>query len=94
MRGHKEARSFCQRLLADPTYRTNLAIRLREGTLPPAVETMIWHYANGKPAETINLRDKTPDSPDKGTRVERLQALLVKAQQLDEAERGSGENVH
>ena len=30
--------------------------RALRGELPPAIEAMLWHYAKGKPKETLDLR--------------------------------------
>ena len=50
-----EARAVCAAILDDPTYRTNLTARARAGTLAPAVEAMLWHYAFGKPRESLEV---------------------------------------
>ena len=50
-----EARAVCAAILDDPTYRTNLTARARAGALAPAVETMLWHYAFGKPKDSLNV---------------------------------------
>jgi len=50
-----EARAVCAAILDDPTYRTNLTARARAGTLAPAVEAMLWHYAFGKPKESLEV---------------------------------------
>ena len=50
-----EARGVCAAILDDPTYRTNLTRRARAGTLAPAVEAMLWHYAFGKPKDSLNV---------------------------------------
>jgi hypothetical protein len=36
-----------------PEYRDKLMARLEEGVLAPAVETMLFHYAYGKPTEHV-----------------------------------------
>jgi hypothetical protein len=46
-----EARALCARLLARPKYVKGLNERADAGTLPPAVESMLWHYRYGKPAD-------------------------------------------
>ena len=48
-----EGREFAKRLTADPKYRAKLRERLKEGKIAPAVESMLWHYAYGKPKEVI-----------------------------------------
>lgn len=52
-----EVRAAASILVDDPTYRTNLARRLRAGTLAPAMETMLWYYAKGKPIERHEFID-------------------------------------
>jgi hypothetical protein len=37
----------------DLAYRKRLLSKARAGALAPAVECMLWHYAKGKPKETI-----------------------------------------
>lgn len=49
----KEAREIAGKLVDDPVYLESLKRRLMRGKLAPAVETMLWHYAKGKPKETI-----------------------------------------
>ena len=50
-----EARAVCATLLRDPTYRATLLARAHAGTLPPAVETMLWRYAYGKPTDIVDV---------------------------------------
>ena len=55
-----EMKKFSTLLLTDPVYQKNLQKRLRAGTLAPAVETMLYYYAAGKPKERIEVgADKT-----------------------------------
>ena len=56
----KEVRAFCQRLVADPEYRAALERRWREGSLPPAVEAMVWSYAVGKPPQSLDVTRHGP----------------------------------
>ncbi len=53
-----EVKAFCRELLDDPTYQASLKQRLREGVLPPAMETLLWHYSYGKPKEQMELTGK------------------------------------
>lgn len=39
----------------DENYQHRLKVRLDEGTLAPGVETMLWHYAYGKPTEHLEV---------------------------------------
>ena len=50
-----EAKAVCAAIVDDPTYRRNLTARARRGDLAPAIEAMLWHYAYGKPKETIGV---------------------------------------
>ncbi len=47
-----------QKLVEDPAYRKALAVRLMRGTAG-AVEPMLWHYAYGKPKETLTVEGGT-----------------------------------
>jgi hypothetical protein len=47
-----EIREAAKGLLEDPAYVQSLQVRLREGTAG-AVESLLYHYAYGKPKETI-----------------------------------------
>lgn len=58
-KAHQEAQDWCARLIDTPAYRRSLQQRLIDGKLAPAMEALLWHYAKGKPAETI----LTPDAP-------------------------------
>jgi hypothetical protein len=49
-----EAKALARGLLNDPTYRKNLHARLRAGEAG-AMEVLLWHYAWGKPRETLEL---------------------------------------
>ena len=50
-----EAKEVCTRLVDDRVYLTKLRQRLRAGTLSPAVECMLWHFAKGKPREDLGV---------------------------------------
>lgn len=50
-----EARQFAHGLVSSRAYRDNLKSRLMAGTLPPALESMLFHYAYGKPPEKVEL---------------------------------------
>jgi hypothetical protein len=59
-RATKEARDFCQRLVSDPEYRQSLETRLRAGTLAPALESLVWAYAYGKPPQAMDITARGP----------------------------------
>lgn len=45
----------CRQLVDDAEYRQYFKHRLMVGQLPPALEAMAWHYAYGKPPETLTV---------------------------------------
>ena len=47
-----EVREVCSRLVDDPEYREALRRRMIAGT-PGAVETLLWHYAKGRPVDRV-----------------------------------------
>ena len=56
----KAARKLARRLLSDPQYLKGLRRRLRTGVIQPGVEAMLYYYAHGKPAETVEAKVITP----------------------------------
>ena len=50
-----EVKEAARQLVERADYREALARRLLSGRLAPAVETMLWAYAFGKPHETHEL---------------------------------------
>lgn len=50
-----EAREFARELLNSQVYRENLKLRLMAGDLPANLEAMLFHYAYGKPVETLEV---------------------------------------
>lgn len=48
-------RDVCRTMVDNLAYRKKLASRMTSGKIAPAVEQMIWHYAYGKPVETVKL---------------------------------------
>jgi hypothetical protein len=53
-----EVKEAARLLVDDPEYRKTLKERLLAGTAGPGVETMLWHYAYGKPKESVELTGK------------------------------------
>jgi len=51
-----EVRDMARSMLNDDEYLANLKKRLKSGDAPPAVETMLWYYAYGKPKEVVELQ--------------------------------------
>lgn len=58
-----DVEATCRRLVDDPVYRKTFTARLKDGTLPPALEAMTWHYAYGKPIERHILTGDTEGGP-------------------------------
>jgi len=51
----QDGRAVCRLLVEDPIYRAGFAIRLNAGTLGSGLEAMVWHYAYGKPQESLDV---------------------------------------
>ena len=52
-------REFAQQILESPSYRAKLKAKANTGKLDPITQQMLWHYAYGKPAETVNVTTQT-----------------------------------
>ena len=50
-----EARAFCVSIVDDPQYQARFRHRALQGKVPPAIESLMWHYAKGKPKESVEL---------------------------------------
>ena len=50
-----DVQARCRELIESPSYQTSFRTRFEAGTLAPALETMAWHYAYGKPSETVQI---------------------------------------
>ena len=50
-----DAQRFARSLLDDAGYREMLRTRLMAGELPAPLETLLFHYAYGKPVEPVSL---------------------------------------
>jgi len=46
-----EVRAAATQLVDDPVYRRKLRTDMRARSIAPAMETMLWHYAKGKPVD-------------------------------------------
>ena len=51
----REVREWARGLLEDPLYRAALQRRLIDGTCPPQLEVLLYHYAYGKPVDVIAM---------------------------------------
>lgn len=85
----RSRKEFCQKFLATPLYIRSLLARTALGDLAPAVETLIYHYADGKPVDKVEWKDTTDPLEDftAAQCEERAMKLLELARQLrrDEA---------
>lgn len=50
-----EAKKFCQSLLDSPAYQQRFRTAFVARKLPPDLEKLVWSYAAGKPATTLNV---------------------------------------
>lgn len=86
-----EARNFALQFVRSITYRRSLVRRIRNDTLPAAVECMLHHYAYGKPKEQHEHRfpDGVPDLTMMSTLDLAIKAEELAAQAHEAAERES-----
>jgi Family of unknown function (DUF5681) len=54
-RATREVKAFAHRVLSDPIYRRNFLRRMRSLEPPAHLETLLFHYAFGKPAQSVEL---------------------------------------
>lgn len=52
----RAAKEAAKLIIESESYRRSLVARAAAGTLPPGIESMLWHYAYGKPTETIEMK--------------------------------------
>lgn len=50
-----EARKFAHGLVSSAAYRKEIKARLMAGSLAPALEAMLFHYAYGKPPDKLEV---------------------------------------
>lgn len=72
-----EAQKVARDIICDADYQMALKARAAAGRLPPAVETMLWAYGYGKPAEHIDINTNIRD-----LRTKPLEDLASEAEQL------------
>lgn len=83
-----ELQGFVRGLLEDTQYRAALKTSLLNRSIAPAVETMLWHYAYGKPADTVNLNVNSQGEDLSSLSTEEL---CTRAEELREALREASE---
>lgn len=88
-----EAREFARELCSNPTYRKRFLCRMLADDLPPLLEQMCWHYAYGKPKDTLVVEPRAVLDPEKlrqlsdtdfGKVMEAVGILKAKAVMLSE----------
>jgi hypothetical protein len=52
---------FAREVISSPEYRESVWRRVREDSLPPAVECLLHHYAYGKPVDRIEVKQVEED---------------------------------
>lgn len=55
-----EVRKISRKLVLDTQYQATLKSKLRDGTLHPSVQTMLWSFAFGKPVELQEEKKAVP----------------------------------
>lgn len=55
------AKAFCKEILDSRQYRESLLRRIITDSLPPAVEQLLYYYANGKPVDRIEVKEAPMD---------------------------------
>lgn len=50
-----EAQRFARQIVESESYRETVQQRASKGTLPPAMEALLWYYAYGKPLEQVQI---------------------------------------
>ena len=73
----KAMKEFTRKLVESPTYRLKLKKQLEARTLEPAIEQMLWHYAYGKPKETLDVSWNLEGLSD--TELSQLEQLVRRA---------------
>lgn len=84
-------KQFCKLVLESEEYRRSVLQRVTLGTLPPAIETLIFHYAEGKPVEKMEIKDKT--NPLDGMSLEQLEKRAEHLAALAAKLRGAQEDT-
>ena len=69
-----EAKALARGLLNDPTYRKNLQADLKNRKVEASIEAMLWHYAYGRPKESLELSWNLEKLTD--TELDQLETLV------------------
>jgi hypothetical protein len=55
-----EAKEFARSITENPDYRERIRSRALAGKLHPSIESMLWHYGHGKPADKLDVTMPEP----------------------------------
>ena len=79
----RDVRECARELVGNADYRRNLADRLKRGRCAPPMEITLWHYAYGKPKDTVKLEGELGVRQDLSRltdeQLEQLALLLASA---------------
>ena len=91
-------KQFCLSVLHSREYREALVRRIDSDQLPAQVETMMWHFAYGKPVERVEINDVTENrfanikDEDLDARLQHL--ILEKQSRLRQLEQKPRDTMH
>ena len=68
--------AFCKQVLASPEYRMSLVRRITLDELPPAIEQLLYYYAEGKPVEKVEVKDTS--DPLENLTIDQLEERAMK----------------
>ena len=79
-------RDFARDLLASEEYQESLKRRIVNGTLSPLIEILLYHYAYGKPKDTLEIQRGPVDlshlsNDELASRAHTLAKLIVEREQ-------------
>lgn len=83
--GVRSVKAFARGVLDSQEYRSSLMRRIAADELPAQIEALLYHYAGGKPAETLRVEDETRKavaSADTLTLEQRALQLAAAAREL------------
>lgn len=82
-------RTRARYILSSPEYLQSVLDRIKLGTLPPALECQLYHYAYGKPVDRQEIKDTTNrlDGLTSEQVEQRATALMERARELRKAEK-------
>ena len=92
-------RALARDLLQSADYRQTLFDRLKLGTLAPAIELAIWHYAYGKPVDHVKIEEvnkplESLSDEQLETHLRKLSDLVRRIREVQPIYPDSGESVH